>query len=115
LDNPAYAIETYIQTFDKTQEGFVPFKLFVRQKEISTIWRNRSVETKTNSNQLIFSSSLNPSSRREIFKTNVPPPLSPHQTKNPIVFLEKIHRCFDLSFHNFVIFFGYFRFFWRNR
>ena len=34
LDNPAYAIETYIQTFDKTQEGFVPFKLFVRQKEI---------------------------------------------------------------------------------
>jgi hypothetical protein len=34
LDNPIYAIETYLQTFDKTQEGFVPFKLFVRQKEI---------------------------------------------------------------------------------
>lgn len=34
LDNPIYAIESYLQTFDKTQEGFVPFKLFVRQKEI---------------------------------------------------------------------------------
>jgi hypothetical protein len=32
--NPAYAIETYLETFDKTQEGFVPFKLFPRQKEI---------------------------------------------------------------------------------
>jgi hypothetical protein len=34
LDNPIYAIETYLETFDKTQEGFVPFKLFQRQKEI---------------------------------------------------------------------------------
>ena len=34
LDSPIYAIESYLQTFDKTQEGFVPFKLFVRQKEI---------------------------------------------------------------------------------
>jgi hypothetical protein len=34
LMNPAYAIETYLETFDKTQEGFVPFKLFPRQKEI---------------------------------------------------------------------------------
>ena len=34
LDSPIYAIETYLQTFDKTQEGFVPFKLFPRQKEI---------------------------------------------------------------------------------
>jgi hypothetical protein len=32
--NPIYAIETYLETFDKTQEGFVPFKLFPRQKEI---------------------------------------------------------------------------------
>ena len=32
--NPVYAIETYLETFDKTQEGFVPFKLFPRQKEI---------------------------------------------------------------------------------
>jgi hypothetical protein len=32
--NPSYAIETYLETFDKTQEGFVPFKLFPRQKEI---------------------------------------------------------------------------------
>ncbi len=34
LLNPTYAIETYLETFDKTQEGFVPFKLFPRQKEI---------------------------------------------------------------------------------
>ena len=29
-----YAIENYLETFDMTQHGFVPFKLFVRQKEI---------------------------------------------------------------------------------
>ena len=34
LMNPVYAIESYLETFDKTQEGFVPFKLFPRQKEI---------------------------------------------------------------------------------
>ncbi len=34
LESPIYAIETYLETFDKTQEGFVPFKLFPRQKEI---------------------------------------------------------------------------------
>jgi hypothetical protein len=34
LMNPTYAIETYLETFDKTQEGFVPFKLFPRQIEI---------------------------------------------------------------------------------
>ena len=34
LMSPSYAIEAYLQTFDKTQEGFVPFKLFPRQKEI---------------------------------------------------------------------------------
>jgi len=34
LASPIYAIETYLETFDKTQEGFVPFKLFPRQKEI---------------------------------------------------------------------------------
>ena len=34
LQSPAYAIENYIQTFDMTQKGFVPFKLFIRQKEI---------------------------------------------------------------------------------
>jgi hypothetical protein len=34
LTQPIYAIETYLETFDKTQEGFVPFKLFPRQKEI---------------------------------------------------------------------------------
>jgi hypothetical protein len=34
LTSPIYAIETYLETFDKTQEGFVQFKLFPRQKEI---------------------------------------------------------------------------------
>ncbi len=34
LMSPSYAIEAYLQTFDKTQEGFVQFKLFPRQKEI---------------------------------------------------------------------------------
>lgn len=34
LQKPIYAIETYLETFDKTQEGFVPFKLFPRQREI---------------------------------------------------------------------------------
>lgn len=30
--DPSYAIESYFETFDKTQEGFVPFKLFDKQK-----------------------------------------------------------------------------------
>ena len=34
LSSPIYAIETYLMTFDKTQESFVPFHLFPRQKEI---------------------------------------------------------------------------------
>jgi Terminase large subunit, T4likevirus-type, N-terminal len=34
LVNPMYVIETYLETFDKTQEGFVPFQLFPRQREI---------------------------------------------------------------------------------
>lgn len=34
LVSPIYAIETYLETFDKTQEGFVPFKLFPRQKQV---------------------------------------------------------------------------------
>ena len=42
LMNPIYAIETYLETFDKTQEGFVPFKLFPRQKEIISAYeKNR--------------------------------------------------------------------------
>ena len=34
LLSPIYVIESYFETFDKTQEGFVPFQLFERQKEI---------------------------------------------------------------------------------
>ena len=31
--DPVYAIKNYFKTFDKTQEGFVPFDLFPRQVE----------------------------------------------------------------------------------
>jgi intein/homing endonuclease len=34
LSDPIYAIESYLKTFDKTQDGFVRFLLFPRQKEI---------------------------------------------------------------------------------
>jgi hypothetical protein len=34
LMDPKYAIINYLRTFDKTQEGFVPFKLFKKQAEI---------------------------------------------------------------------------------
>lgn len=39
LMDPIYAIESYLETFDKTQEGFVPFKLFPKQKEIITAYK----------------------------------------------------------------------------
>jgi len=34
VSDPKYAIENFLETFDKTQEGFVKFMLFPRQKEI---------------------------------------------------------------------------------
>lgn len=40
LMDPVYAIETYLETFDKTQEGFVPFKLFYKQKEIVKAYKD---------------------------------------------------------------------------
>jgi Terminase large subunit, T4likevirus-type, N-terminal len=40
LDSPIYAIETYLETFDMTREGFVPFLLFPRQKEIIFAYEN---------------------------------------------------------------------------
>jgi len=39
LQDPIYAIESYLETFDKTQEGFVPFKLFPKQKEIISAYK----------------------------------------------------------------------------
>jgi len=39
LMDPIYAIESYLETFDKTQEGFVPFKLFPKQKEIISAYK----------------------------------------------------------------------------
>lgn len=32
--DPSYVIQSYYETFDKTSEGYVPFKLFQRQKEL---------------------------------------------------------------------------------
>ena len=34
LGDPIYAIETFLKTFDLTQKGNVPFKLYYKQKEI---------------------------------------------------------------------------------
>lgn len=36
VQNPVYAIGKYLKTYDKTNEGFVPFKLFPKQQEI--VW-----------------------------------------------------------------------------
>lgn len=38
--NPAYTIETYFETFDLTQEGFVPFKLFYKQRFLIENYEN---------------------------------------------------------------------------
>jgi hypothetical protein len=40
LEDPIYGIESYLETFDKTQEGFVQFKLFPKQKEIIQDYEN---------------------------------------------------------------------------
>lgn len=40
LLDPKYPITTYLRTFDKTQEGFVPFKLFQKQEEIVDCYEN---------------------------------------------------------------------------
>ena len=34
VQDPVHTIQTYLETKDLTQGGFVPFKLFPRQKEI---------------------------------------------------------------------------------
>jgi hypothetical protein len=42
LADPTYAIETYLETFDQTQNGYVPFHLFPKQKELTrSIFDNR--------------------------------------------------------------------------
>lgn len=40
LLDPIYGIETYLETYDRTQEGYVPFKLFDKQKEIVNSYRD---------------------------------------------------------------------------
>ena len=51
LTNPTYAIETYLETFDKTQEGFVPFRLFPRQKEIISAYEKHRFKIVTKPRQ----------------------------------------------------------------
>jgi hypothetical protein len=48
LGDPIYAIETFLKTFDLTQGGNVPFKLFYKQKEIIKSYEkyNRNLVTK---------------------------------------------------------------------
>jgi hypothetical protein len=42
LADPVYAVETYLETFDQTQSGYVPFQLFPKQKElVHSIFDNR--------------------------------------------------------------------------
>jgi hypothetical protein len=40
LVDPCYAITEYLKTFDKTKEGFVPFKLFPKQIDIIKAYKN---------------------------------------------------------------------------
>jgi hypothetical protein len=40
MSDPIYAIESYLETEDRTQKGFVPFKLFPRQKELINAYKN---------------------------------------------------------------------------
>ena len=48
LGDPIYAIETFLKTFDLTQKGNVPFKLYYKQKEIINSYEkhNRNIVTK---------------------------------------------------------------------
>lgn len=48
LGDPIYTIETFLKTYDLTQKGFVPFKLFHKQKEIIRSYEknNRNIVTK---------------------------------------------------------------------
>ena len=41
LKDPIYAIESYLETEDRTQGGFVPFKLFPRQKELVLAYKEK--------------------------------------------------------------------------
>ena len=48
LGDPIYAVETFLKTYDLTQKGFVPFKLFYKQKQIIKSYEenNRNIVTK---------------------------------------------------------------------
>ena len=40
IKDPIYAIENYLETFDQTQKGYVRFKLFPKQKELISAYKN---------------------------------------------------------------------------
>ncbi len=48
LGDPIFAVESFLKTFDLTQKGMVPFKLFYKQKEIINSYEehNRNLVTK---------------------------------------------------------------------
>jgi hypothetical protein len=48
LGDPIFAVESFLKTFDLTQKGMVPFKLFYKQKEIIKSYEehNRNLVTK---------------------------------------------------------------------
>lgn len=48
LTDPVYIIENYLKAYDKTQNGYVPFKLFPRQKQIIDAYleHNKNIVTK---------------------------------------------------------------------
>ena len=48
LKDPIYAIETFLKTYDLTQKGFVPFKLFHKQKDVIKSYEkyDRNIVTK---------------------------------------------------------------------
>ena len=40
--DPVYFIENYLQTFDQTRNGYVPFTLFERQKDVIRGYRTHN-------------------------------------------------------------------------
>ena len=56
LKDPIYAIETFLKTYDLTQKGFVPFKLFHKQKDIIKSYEkyDRNIVTKPTTSWCIY-------------------------------------------------------------
>ena len=54
LKDPIYAIETYLKTKDLTQGGFVPFKLFPRQKQLVNAYEKHRFNLVTKPRQAVY-------------------------------------------------------------